>query len=126
MTRFAVCSKSPRTRRGWAERAALIALHPVIVATWHGQFMMTSGFWPSKRVKVAAMVARHAPKLTPCHEEWVALDIDPSPFDNSGTKKEGVSWTYLKFDGFRRTTGRSTRCTFCLRGSWPSWISCIY
>ena len=46
------------------------------------------------------MVARHAPKLTPCYEEWVALDIDPAPFDNSGTKKEGVSWTYLKFDGF--------------------------
>jgi hypothetical protein len=46
------------------------------------------------------MVARHAPKLTPCYEEWIALDIDPAPFDNSGTKKEGVSWTYLKFDGF--------------------------
>jgi hypothetical protein len=52
------------------------------------------------REESAAMVARHAPKLTPCYEEWVALDIDPSPFDNSGTKKEGVSWTYLKFDGF--------------------------
>jgi len=37
----------------------LEALHPAIVAVWHGQFMMTSGFWPSKRVKVAAMVARH-------------------------------------------------------------------
>ena len=52
------------------------------------------------REESAAMVARHAPKLTPCHEEWVALDIDPAPFDNSGTKKEGVSWTYLKFDGY--------------------------
>ena len=52
------------------------------------------------REESAAMVARHAPKLTPCYEEWVALDIDPSPFNNSGTKKEGVSWTYLKFDGF--------------------------
>src|ERR1017187_1810247 len=52
------------------------------------------------REESAAMVARHAPKLTPCYEEWVPLDIDPSPFDNSGTKKEGVSWTYLKFDGF--------------------------
>ena len=52
------------------------------------------------REESAAMVARHAPKLTPCYEDWVALDIDPSPFDNSGTKKEGVSWTYLKFDGF--------------------------
>jgi hypothetical protein len=48
----------------------------------------------------AAMVARHAPKLTPCYEDWVPLDIDPSPFNNSGTKKEGVSWTYLKFDGY--------------------------
>jgi 3-deoxy-D-manno-octulosonic-acid transferase len=37
----------------------LEALHPAIVAVWHGQFMMTSGFWPSRRVKVAAMVARH-------------------------------------------------------------------
>src|SRR5438045_1353469 len=33
--------------------------HPVIVAVWHGQFMMTSGFWPSQDLKVAAMVARH-------------------------------------------------------------------
>ena len=52
------------------------------------------------REESAAMVARHAPMLTPCYEDWVALDIDPSPFDNSGTKKEGVSWTYLKFDGY--------------------------
>jgi 3-deoxy-D-manno-octulosonic-acid transferase len=33
--------------------------HPVIVAVWHGQFMMTSGFRPAPHVKVAAMVARH-------------------------------------------------------------------
>jgi len=52
------------------------------------------------REESATMVARHAPKLTPCYEDWVPLDIDPSPFDNSGTKKEGVSWTYLKFDGY--------------------------
>ncbi len=52
------------------------------------------------REESAALVARHAPTLTPCYEDWVALDIDPSPFDNSGTKKEGVSWTYLKFDGY--------------------------
>ena len=29
------------------------------------------------REESAAMVARHAPTLTPCYEEWVALDIDP-------------------------------------------------
>jgi hypothetical protein len=48
----------------------------------------------------AAMVARLAAKITPCHEEWVALDIDVSPFDNGGTKKEGLGWTYKNFEGF--------------------------
>ena len=52
------------------------------------------------REESADMVARHAPKLTPCHEDWVALDLDVSPWDNSGTKKEGVSWTYKGVDGF--------------------------
>lgn len=33
--------------------------HPLIVAVWHGQFMLSSGFRPSPEVKVAAMVARH-------------------------------------------------------------------
>lgn len=32
--------------------------HPVIVAVWHGQFMMTVGFRPGDE-KVSAMVARH-------------------------------------------------------------------
>jgi 3-deoxy-D-manno-octulosonic-acid transferase len=39
--------------------ARLAADHPLIVATWHGQFMMTSGFRPSPETKDAAMVARH-------------------------------------------------------------------
>jgi hypothetical protein len=52
------------------------------------------------REESAAMIARHAPKLTPCYEDWVALDLDVSPWDNSGTKKEGVSWTYKDVDGF--------------------------
>lgn len=33
--------------------------HPLIVAVWHGQFMLSSGFRPGPEVKVAAMVARH-------------------------------------------------------------------
>jgi hypothetical protein len=48
----------------------------------------------------ARLIAQHAPALTACHEEWVPLDIDVSPFDNSGTKKEGVAWTYKKLDGY--------------------------
>jgi hypothetical protein len=52
------------------------------------------------REESALLVRKHAGKLTPCHGEWVALDVDVSPFDNSGTKKEGVSWTYKKVDGY--------------------------
>jgi hypothetical protein len=38
--------------------------------------------------------------VTPCYEDYAALDVDVSPFDNSNTKKEGVSWTYKKFNGY--------------------------
>ena len=48
----------------------------------------------------AEMVARHAPPITTCHKDWVALDMDVSPFDNSNTKKEGVGFTYKKHDGY--------------------------
>ena len=48
----------------------------------------------------AGMVRRFAPVVTPCHGKLVPVDIDVSPFDNSRTKKEGVSWTYKKFDGY--------------------------
>ena len=39
-------------------RARLRAQHPVILACWHGQFMMLSSLRPAD-VRVAAMVARH-------------------------------------------------------------------
>jgi hypothetical protein len=48
----------------------------------------------------AEMIKRHAPRLSPCYKKYVPLDLDVSPFDNSGTKKEGVSWTYKKVDGY--------------------------
>ena len=32
--------------------------------------------------------------------KYVPLDIDVSPLDNSGSNKEGVSWTYKNHDGF--------------------------
>ena len=48
----------------------------------------------------ARLVRRLAPAITPCHGNLVAVDIDVSPFDNSKTKKEGVSWTYKKCDGY--------------------------
>src|SRR3972149_6650904 len=54
---------------------------------------------PILREESALLVRKYARQPTPCHGAWVALDIDVSPFDNSGTKKEGVSWTYKKVDG---------------------------
>ena len=32
--------------------------------------------------------------------EYTPLDIDVSPMDNTGSKKEGVSWTYKNHDGY--------------------------
>ena len=48
----------------------------------------------------AGLVRRFAVVITPCHGKLVPVDIDVSPFDNSKTKKEGVSWTYKKFNGY--------------------------
>ena len=59
------------------------------------------------REESADLIARHAPALSPClqvddacYGDWVPLDIDVSCFDNSSTKKEGVSRTYRKVDGY--------------------------
>ena len=48
----------------------------------------------------AGLVGWFAPVITPCHGKLVPVDIDVSPFDNSDTKKEGVSWTYKGFNGY--------------------------
>lgn len=32
--------------------------------------------------------------------EYIPVDIDVSPLDNSGSQKEGVSWTYKNHDGY--------------------------
>jgi len=48
----------------------------------------------------AEMVRRHAPTLTACLQDWVPVDLDVSPFDNSGSRKEGVGFTYKKVDGY--------------------------
>jgi hypothetical protein len=48
----------------------------------------------------AEMVRRHAPKLTACFKDWIPLDSDVSPFDNSHTRKEHVSYTYKGMDGY--------------------------
>ena len=39
-------------------------------------------------------------EITPCFKDYVPLDVDVSPFDNSKTKKEGIGFTYKKFMGY--------------------------
>jgi hypothetical protein len=51
----------------------------------------------------AGLISKTAPEITPVSTsmgERIPLDIDVSPFDNSKTKKEGVSRTYKGFDGY--------------------------
>jgi hypothetical protein len=48
----------------------------------------------------ARMLHDHAPALAPCFKDFIAIDADVSPFDNSDTKKEGVSCTYKMHDGY--------------------------
>ena len=50
--------------------------------------------------ETATMLGHHAPVLKPCHCGRVPLDVDVSPWDNSGTKKEGVACTYKMCDGY--------------------------
>jgi hypothetical protein len=50
--------------------------------------------------EVTPVIIRHGRGLTPRKVRYAVLDIDVTPFDNSRTKKEGVSWTYKGFDGY--------------------------
>ena len=50
--------------------------------------------------ETAALLRDHVPVLAPCHRGRVPLDVDVSPWDNRGTKKEGVACTYKLYDGY--------------------------
>ena len=55
------------------------------------------------REQSASLVRRQAPSISALHTSagsFIPLDIDVSPFDNSKTKKEGVSRTYKGCDGY--------------------------
>ena len=48
----------------------------------------------------AAMLRSHVIAPGRLKIGMIPLDIDVTPMDNSKTQKEGVSWTYKKFDGY--------------------------
>lgn len=63
-----------------------------------GQFDIIIKEESARLIKVVAPVI--TPIETAKHGDLIPLDIDVSPFDNSNTKKEGVSWTYKNTDGY--------------------------
>ena len=52
------------------------------------------------REEVVNLLRRTKAPLTPSHSKLLPLDVDVSPFDNSGSKKEGVALTYKKVPGY--------------------------
>lgn len=61
--------------------------------------------------------------LTPLDMGYIAVDIDGTPFDNSRTKKEGVSHTYKGHDGYTPLVASMGLEGWCLaielrEGSW--------
>jgi len=62
---------------------------------------MGAGVFDPIVVEESARLLRAAgARISQCHGKLVALDVDVSPFDNSHTKKEGVSYTYKGYDGY--------------------------
>ncbi len=52
--------------------------------------------------------------LTPIDTGHIPLDVDLFPMDNSGTKKEGVSYTYKGYDGYGSMTAYLALEGWCL------------
>jgi hypothetical protein len=65
--------------------------------------MVRDSLDPIIKEESAKLIHRTAPGITSVSSrsgEYVALDIDVSPYDNSKTQKEGVSRTYKGYDGY--------------------------
>ena len=52
--------------------------------------------------------------VTPLHTGHVALDCDATPLDNSGTRKEGVSYTYKGHEGYTPMGAYLAREGWCM------------
>jgi len=50
--------------------------------------------------EICQLLKSESAQITPCFKDYVPLDIDVSPHDNSNTKKEGVSRTYKGMNGY--------------------------
>lgn len=46
------------------------------------------------------LIQMMSPTLQPSHKDFISIDLDVSPLDNSNSHKEGMSCTYKCFDGY--------------------------
>lgn len=70
------------------QRGDELALHPEV---------SSSVF--NSNIELLKKVSDFGLEKTP-YAEYIPFDVDVSPQDNSGSKKEGVSWTYKNHDGY--------------------------
>jgi hypothetical protein len=61
---------------------------------------MATEKWDATTRRTSLQLLKNHAIQTPCYKEYIPLDVDVSPMDNSGTKKEGVNRTYKQFDGY--------------------------
>ncbi len=59
-----------------------------------------TGFSPLIEDASVEFIRQTQAPVSPLHTGHIPLDIDVFPMDNSGSQKEGVSWTYKQHDGY--------------------------
>ena len=60
----------------------------------------STDFIANAKAPVTPIILRYGTSRPAIKRKYVVLDIDVFPMDNSGTKKEGVSYTYKGFNGY--------------------------
>lgn len=56
--------------------------------------------WDEAAMSASMTLLKEHAIQSPCYKSYIPIDVDVSVFDNSGTKKEGVSRTYKHVDGY--------------------------
>lgn len=56
--------------------------------------------WDAAACRASVKLLKKHAVQTPCYKNYIPVDVDVSPMDNSGTSKEGASYTYKKFNGY--------------------------
>lgn len=71
-------------------------------------------YLPLVNEAVIDFLCRSELNLQPLSTGHIPVDADVSPFDNSGSQKEGVSWTYKNHDGYAPMLGYLGQEGYCL------------